>query len=75
MNLPDHCILFNSMIQHGIVVEDFLNGTITPIIKDAQGDTSDSNNYRGITLGGLFSKLFEIAIDNKLTPYLKIDPL
>ena len=68
-------LLFNSMIQHGIVVEDFLNGTITPIIKDAQGDTSDSNNYRGITLGGLFSKLFEIAIDNKLTPYLKSDPL
>ena len=68
-------LLFNSMIQHGIVVEDFLNGTITPIIKDTQGDASDSGNYRGITLCGLFSKLFEIAINGKLNQYLMSDHL
>ena len=42
-------ILFNSMIQHGVVVTDFLKGEITPIVKDSQGDVSDSANYRGIT--------------------------
>ena len=31
-------LLFNSMIQHGVVVSDFLKGTITPIVKDHQGD-------------------------------------
>ena len=68
-------LLFNSMIQHGIVVGDFLKGTITPIIKDSEGDVSDSSNYRGITLGGLFSKLFESAIDLKISPYLGSDYL
>ena len=68
-------LLFNAMIQHGIVVADFLKGTITPIIKDSQGDVSDCTNYRGITLGILFSKMFEFALDIKLEPYLVSDPL
>ena len=64
------------MIQHGIVVEDFLHGTITPIVvKDPQGDVSSSTNYRGITLGSLFSKLFEFALDLKITPFLESDHL
>ena len=68
-------LLFNAMIQHGIVVDDFLKGTITPIVKDSEGDVSDCTNYRGITLGGLFSKLFEFGIDLKVSPYLKSDSL
>ena len=59
-------LLFNSMIQHGIVVSDFLKGTITPVVKDNQGDLSTCANYRGITLGGLLSKLMEIAINQKI---------
>ena len=39
-------LLFNAKIQHGIVVDDFLKGTITPIIKDSEGDVSDCTNYR-----------------------------
>ena len=66
-------LLFNAMIQHGVVVSDFLKGTITPIVEDTQGDISDCNNYCGITLGGLFSKLFELAIDKKISPYLSSD--
>ena len=68
-------LLFNAMIQHGIVVADFLKGTITPIVKDSQGDVSNCSNYRGITLGTLFSKMFEFALDVKLGPYLVSDPL
>ena len=63
------------MIQHGTVPGDFLLGTITPIVKDNQGDLSDCNNYRGITLGNLFAKLFEFAIDLKVGPYLTSDVL
>ena len=66
-------LLFNGMLQHGIVVEDFLRGTITPIIKDTQGDISDTSNYRGITLGNLYSKLFEYALHLKMEPYLETD--
>ena len=54
--------LFNGMIQHGYVPTDFLKGTISPIVKDSQGDISDTKNYRGITLGSLPAKLFEFAI-------------
>ena len=68
-------LLFNAMIQHGIVVDDFVKGTITPIVKDSQGDVSSCSNYRGITLCGLFSKLFEMILDEKLAPFLESDCL
>ena len=68
-------LLFNAMIQHGCVVNDFLKGTITPVIKDASGDVSDTTNYRPITIGSLLSKLFEKAIDLKISPYLESDDL
>ena len=68
-------LLFNSMIQHGFVVTDFLKGEITPIVKDSRGDVADSSNYRGITLGVLISKLFEIALNRKIIPFLDSDSL
>ena len=66
-------LLFNSLIQHGTVISDFCKGTITPVIKDSEGDFSSCSNYRGITLGNLFSKLMEIAIDKKIEPFLHTD--
>ena len=68
-------LLFNSMLQHGVVPIDFLKGTITPIVKDNQGDVSSCTNYRGITLGNLLSKLFEYAIDSKIVNFLNSDLL
>ena len=52
-------LLFNGLIQHGFVPTDFVKGTITPIVKDTQGDISDPSNYRAITLSCLPAKLFE----------------
>ena len=76
LKLPFHLhLLFNSMIQHGFVVSDFVHGTITPIVKDANGDVSASSNYRGITLGGLLSKLFEYGLDSKISNFLTSDHL
>ena len=68
-------ILFNSMLQHGFVPTEFLKGTISPIIKDIQGDASDPSNYRGITLSSLPSKLFEFAIQLKTSHLLITDDL
>ena len=67
-------LLFNG-IQHGCIINNFLNGTITPVIKDACSDASDTTNYRPITLSNLFSKLFERAIDLKISPFLETDNL
>ena len=33
-----------------------------PIVKDRQGDKSDLNNYRGITIAPIISKMFEHAL-------------
>ena len=54
---------------------DFLKGTITPIVKNPQGDMSDPSNYRGITLGCLPAKLFEFAVQLKTTHLLATDNL
>ena len=68
-------ILFNGMIQHGFVPTDFLKGTVSPIIKDNEGDLSDTSNYRGITLSSLPSKLFEFAIQLKTSHLLITDDM
>ena len=68
-------LLFNGLIQHGYVPTEFLKGTITPIVKDPQGDVSDPANYRGITLSCLPAKLFEFAIQLKTTHLLGTDHL
>ena len=66
-------ILFNGMIQHGFVPTEFLKSTVSPILKDSQGDVSDTNNYRGISLGSLPAKLFEYAIQLKTSHLLGTD--
>ena len=68
-------LLFNGLIQHGFVPTDFVKGTITPIVKDAQGDISDPSNYRAITLSCLPAKLFEFAIQIKTSHLLGTDDL
>ena len=66
-------LLFNGMIQHSYVPTDFLHGVITPIVKDTKGDLADTANYRGITLSILPAKLFEFALQTKLSRFLKTD--
>ena len=68
-------ILFNGLLQHGYVPMDFLHGNITPIVKDSQGDLSDTSNYRGITLSCLPAKMFELAIQLKTSNLLQTDEL
>ena len=55
-------ILFNAMIQHCFAPHNFLNGSITPLIKDSQGDHSSTDNYCALTLSILCSNLFEQAL-------------
>ena len=51
--------LFNHMMTHSFVPSQFKSGTIIPLIKDRSGSTCDANNYRGITISPIASKVFE----------------
>ena len=66
-------LLFNSMLQHSYVPHDFLVGSLSPIVKDAQGDISSTANYRGITPSCLPAKLFEFLIQKKISHLLGTD--
>ena len=68
-------LLFNSLIQHGYVVHDFLEGEISPIIKDRAGDVNSSDNYRGITLSSSFAQMFESALRLKFGYFLQSNSL
>ena len=37
-------------------------GTIVPLLKDSAGDVTSMDNYRGITLGSITSKLYELVL-------------
>ena len=54
--------LFTGLMLHGVVPHQFQRGTIIPIVKDRQGDKGDLNNYRGITIAPVISKIFEHAL-------------
>ena len=62
--------LFNCMLRHGFVPYQFRFGTITPIIKDKNGNVSDVNNYRGITISPLSSKIFERVLKCLFSKFL-----
>ena len=62
--------MFQAMLSHEIVPHQFQRGTIVPIVKDNQGDKGDLNNYRGITIAPIISKVFEHALNIVFQPYL-----
>ena len=68
-------LLINAMIQHAYVPCEFLQGVITPLVKDTEGDHTDPGNYRRLTLGVVISHLFENAILLKIGHLLTTDNL
>jgi hypothetical protein len=56
------CVLFNIMLMHGIVPKSFGMGVVVPLVKNRDGDVTDLDNYRGITISTCFSKLFEMCL-------------
>ena len=67
--------LFNGLLSHSYVPSEFLQGTITPTIKNVSGDCSDPNNYRGITLSPCLAQLFEYTLLSKFGSFLECDDL
>ena len=62
--------LFNMMLSHAFVPRQFQLGFMLPLIKDQQGNKSDSSNYRGITISPIISKIFEHVLKARYADYL-----
>ena len=57
------------MLKHGYVPNHFGRGIVIPLVKDKHADLTNSNNYRGITISPVLSKIFECCL-LKYEPYL-----
>jgi len=68
-------LLFNMLLSHGLVPDSFGHGIIIPLIKNVDGNKTVSDNYRGITLSPVISKLFESVLMNMFSQYLLSDSL
>ena len=68
-------LLFNTMLQHSYVPMELLNGVISPLVKNQDGDLTDTANYRGITLSPVVSYMFEHALLLKFGRWLLSDDM
>ena len=55
-------LLFTAMLVHGYSPEGFVLCTITSIPKNKRKSINDSDNYRGIALSSILSKIFDWII-------------
>jgi len=62
--------LFNLMLKHGYVPSQLGLSIIVPLVKDKSGDVCSSDNYRGITISPLISKVFEYCLMLKFEHFL-----
>ena len=63
-------ILFNAIVRYAYVPDSFAKGVIIPILKNNELDDTTIENYRGITLSCVVSKLFEKCIMGMFKDYL-----
>ena len=58
------------MFKHQYVPDYFEKEVIIPILKDVDGNSNSSDNYRGIILSPAVSKLFELCFFYKFSTFL-----
>ena len=68
-------LLFKLMLKYECVPDDFGCGIIIPLEKNTEGDATSSENYRGITLSPVLSKLLESLIMESCNTLLHSDAL
>lgn len=61
---PYLCKLFNYMYDNSVYPDCWVKGILVPVPK--KGDKKDVNNYPGINLSSIFSKLFSQILDTRL---------
>ena len=62
--------LFNRLFRHDEYPEEWCNSIITTLHK--KGDANDVNNYRGISLQNIFSKIYASIINRRLQFFAQI---
>jgi len=68
-------MLFTGMTVHGFLPDDMRLSTIVPIPKGKNINLTDSNNYRGIALGSLLSKVFDLILLERYSDFLATSEL
>ena len=58
-------LLFNSLLSHGYVPEQFFMSTVIPIPKNKKKSLNDSENYRAIALSSILGKIIDRIISDK----------
>lgn len=59
----------NGLFDKGIFPDSWCESVTVPLFK--KGDVSDTNNYRGISLSNIGSKVYGIIINNRLQEYVE----
>ena len=62
------CGLFNKSLLSGIFLDDWKRARVTPLFK--QGEASDLNNYRPISVISVLAKVFERIVYDQLYNFL-----
>ena len=70
---PILCNLFNYMYSNCIYPESWTKGIIVAVPK--KGNLNDVNNYRGITLTCILSKIFSTLLDTRLRKWAEANEL
>ena len=65
------CDVFNAILSTGFFPDIWSEGLIIPLHK--KGNTSDVNNYRGITLVSCLAKLFSSILNKRLETFCEKD--
>ena len=61
--------LFNIILESGIFPDSWCISSLTPIFKS--GDTSDTNNYRGICVSSCLGKFFTSILNQRLMKFIQ----
>ena len=65
------CDLFNKSLKSGIFPDDWKCARVIPLFK--QGDASDLNNYRPISVISVVAKVFERIVYDQLYNFLSTE--
>ena len=67
--------LLNLLLTHSFVPKQFRFGYMLPIVKDSNGNSGDTSNYRGITISPMMTKVFEHVLKSLFSENLETNSL
>jgi len=68
-------LLFRMLLRYSVVPDGFGYGVVIPLVKNTEGNHYATDNYRGITISPVISKIFEMGIMRLFDDLLTSDPL